>query len=321
MKWGIPLYGMFLLFGIVMGCDQMDQMGTEDDTRDGVCRVTNPDATQPDSWKRLSGVNQRLVSPVWSPTGQWLLARGWGGVGLAILSARDGEVRFRDSEFRGPIRFVAPGVLRLGGMENGTEVRWSPEAGNWRTTRTSSALDFSWDDRLGTRLVSGGAYDVYHHAYDGTITQVSGNQDEVLVEDRGAWGVAVTGDGKRMAYSLGSLTEPRFLVYDPEGGLREVGAGAQPAWLPGERYVVFTKPWPGPSTTTGQGYATDLFVYDVETSTTTQLTDTEAIAEMEPAVSPDGRSLAFADWNSGALYVIAMPELPAAGSAGEGVAP
>lgn len=310
MKLKLMSCGMFLLIELGLGCGQTVPQA---DIQNGEHQVTAAEKSEPASWTYLPRVGERLVSPVWGPTGRWLLARGWGGVGLSILSAKDGVIRFRDPKFRGPLRYVAPGVLCRGGVENGTQVRWSPEDEAWRASKTSCTTGL-WDERLGSQLVTGGTYGVYYHAYAGTITLVARNREEILVEDRGAWGLAATGDGRRVAYSLGSLAEPRLLVSDPEGGTRELGAGAQPAWVPGDRYLVFTKPWPGSSTLTRQGYSSDLFVYDFRTSKTTQLTDTQGVAEMEPTVSPDGRWLAYADWNSGALHVTPMPTLsPAKG--------
>ncbi len=275
----------------------------------------------PEGWRRLTTDSARWVSPKWGPSGKWVRVRGWGGIGLALVSTRTGEVRFRDSGFRGRVRFLEPGLLCRGGVEAGTLVRYDARAGRWQADSTPCTTR-EWDERLGTRVMAGTTLAVYHHAYAGTITQVDRHGTEIPVEDRGAWAVAATADGRRVAWSLGTVRDSRLFIYDPDQGRVALGAGTYPAWLPDGRRLIFARLQPdvkaaGPRS----GYRSDLYLYDVQKKTLVQLTDTAHIAEMEPAVSPDGATVAFTDWNTGVAYLAPIPGPNAARSPRKGGRP
>ena len=62
-----------------------------------------------------------------------------------------------------------------------------------------------------------------------------------------------------------------------------IGAVSNPAWSPDGRYIAFSG---------AVGGITDLFLYDLETSETIQLTQ-DKYADLQPSWSPDGRTIAF----------------------------
>ena len=64
----------------------------------------------------------------------------------------------------------------------------------------------------------------------------------------------------------------------------DIGAVNQPAWSPDGRYIAFSG---------SVGGISDVYLYDLDASTTIQLTD-DKYADFQPAWSPDGRTIAFA---------------------------
>jgi len=107
-----------------------------------------------------------------------------------------------------------------------------------------------------------------------------------------------------IAYCTGPLKDARILVYHPQKGKIEVGKGVQPAWFPGDPFLVYAVA--ETEAAQGQVVRSDLFLYDVEQSLTFRLTRTADIVDMQPSLSPSGDRLVFADWKSGALLTAAV---------------
>jgi hypothetical protein len=87
-----------------------------------------------------------------------------------------------------------------------------------------------------------------------------------------------------------------------------VGRGADPAWRPDSRLRVYASPgevapFEGDRATFDSA---EILAYDAAADQIHLLTATPEIAEMEPAVAPDGKALAFSDWRDGTVYVAAL---------------
>jgi Tol biopolymer transport system component len=253
-------------------------------------------------WRLLSVDLEQLVTPRWSPSGDMILARGARGVGLFVLSAADGSLLHAEDGYRGDAAFDADGAICRGPRAGGRLLRFDPETGQGVASATPCLAE-TRDERLGALLHDGPDGAVYHHEYLGTVTRVTTDGEEVQLENRGAWNVAVSPDGRRIAWCLGTLAEPALLLHDLGDGVTDLGRGAHPSWSPESRYLVFASPRVVDLQGGGHAYDSDLFAYDADLRTRTRLTATPGVAELQPAVSPDGRALAFADWEGDALYV------------------
>jgi hypothetical protein len=108
----------------------------------------------------------------------------------------------------------------------------------------------------------------------------------LFIESAGAW----SADGRRFVQSALRKGKGAFFVIDPETGRRveevdfdDFSELENPVFTPDGRKVVFTAL---------QGGLLDLWEYDLGTRQKRRLTD-DAFAELQPAVSPDGTSVAF----------------------------
>ena len=108
-----------------------------------------------------------------------------------------------------------------------------------------------------------------------------------FVDSSGSW----SWDGTRLAYVVFADGDNEMVLVDSKDGkvqeqikIEGMGAIQGPAWAPDGKTLVFSG---------SKGGLSDLFHYDLETETTTQLTH-DRFADFQPAYSPDGRTIAFA---------------------------
>ena len=108
----------------------------------------------------------------------------------------------------------------------------------------------------------------------------------LFIESAGAW----SADGRRFVQSALRKGQGAFFLIDPDSGRRvdevdfaDLSELENPVFTPDGRKVIFTAL---------QGGLLDLWEYDFDTRRKRRLTD-DAYAELQPAVSPDGTSVAF----------------------------
>lgn len=107
-----------------------------------------------------------------------------------------------------------------------------------------------------------------------------------FIDSSGAW----SWDGSLLAYVVFAGGDNQLVVADAQSGrirrqirVRELGAMQGPSWSPDNKKLVFS------GTRNG---ITDLYLYDLDTGTTTRLTD-DWYADFQPTFSPDGKTVAF----------------------------
>jgi hypothetical protein len=258
-------------------------------------------------WKRLNPVGPFMTSPSWLPDGSGIIAFGWKGMGLFAAGAGDGQIENLGSDLRPPLV-------------------WGEGKKSFCVRQGKGSAHFDFDGASGKIIAAGGRSEACRvkqgpgetesTLYDeGGLVVIQDQRTsslkilregkETLVEDHGAWGVAVSPGGGRIAYSTGPLKESTLQIYDPAKGRTTVGRGAYPSWFPGGKSIVYAAPEADVSPSGEARIArSELYIYNVETSKSVRLTDTRDIIEMQPSISPSGDKVAFSDWQGGGLFII-----------------
>jgi hypothetical protein len=272
--------------------------------------------TGPSAELALTGVSEPLtvdalflVSPRWLPDGTGFLVSGRYGFGLyhvRMSGTRPGTVSEVDAGYRGPVAMGdgggdfcidAAGTAEAYVAANG-KVRQEESAGSACASRLAATL--SGEDLV---LHDGGAGErVTYDTEDGLIKVSSGGFEQVVNVDY-AWDVAVSPDGKKVAWCTGSLRDASLTVYDGTSGVSTPLRGVQPSWFPDGKYLVFASPafqetLPGVMDVVDS----DLYAFNVSTGAVIRLTESPAVCEMQPAVSPDGARVVYGDWKRGSVY-------------------
>ena len=244
-----------------------------------------------------------MTTPAWVADGSALVTRGLDGKGLYILGM-SGSVLAVDASFGGFMEWTERGrslCLHRGEDAEILTFDGAPAAVE-SLTLAGSACNPGQDIYATQRKIfESGGRSVLFDLWTGRLW-IEGQDGVLEIEASAAWGPAVSPDGTKIAFSKGHLATATLFIVDAVGGSRGSFHGAQPDWFPDGRKLVYAKPGAGG----GGGAVTrsDLFVYDVEGGASSPLTATPGIVEMQPAVSPDGRTVAFSDWRSGRIMAI-----------------
>ena len=92
------------------------------------------------------------------------------------------------------------------------------------------------------------------------------------------------------------------------------GPGAQPAWHPDGRRLVFVRPRSAPDATGRPGLVgAEVGLLDTDSGRVTGLVTAGLALPMQPAIAPDGKRLVLADWATGRL-VLGRLDGPGGGS-------
>ncbi len=125
-----------------------------------------------------------------------------------------------------------------------------------------------------------------------------------LLAPADAWGVVESPGGDAVAWCDGHLAKANLFLFTEAKGVVHLGRGAQPAWSPDGSSLVFARPEGDES---GKVLASDLYEHRLASGETRRLTKSPARIEMQPAFSPSGDEIAFADWASGEILVAPWP--------------
>jgi hypothetical protein len=244
-----------------------------------------------------------MTSPAWVADGSILVTRGLDGRGLYLLGT-SGSVQAVDPSFHGFMEWTDRGTILC--LHRGEDVEiltfGATPAGYVSLTLAGSACSPGQDIYDTQRTIfEGGGRSVLFDLWTGRLW-VEGGGAGREIEASAAWGPAVSPDGTKIAFSKGHLATATLFVVDAGDGSRRTFPGAQPDWFPDGRKLVYAMP--GADGGGGAVTRSDLFVYDVEGEAASPLTATPGIIEMQPAVSPDGKTVVFSDWRSGRIMAI-----------------
>lgn len=289
---------LVMLAGVLLTCDAGERTADRASKSPAGISIS---LAPPGRWHQLNVSGTFMTTPRWLPDGSGVIASGYLGTGLYHLTPDGLEAHVIDPEFRGLVTFENGGRSLCLRPSAGSEVLAFDVKG-LKAGAVGQGCAPPPVDPARVLLEAGGVR-ILHDALYGALTWADG-EGETVIEDA-AWSAAAAPDGSFVAYCTGHLTDPALFVYGRDHSRIEIGKGAHPAWLPGGRFLVFARP---EADGTGRVVRSELYVFDTRTRLTARLTDTPGIVEMQPAVSPDGGSLAFSDWRSGAVMVAPLEE-------------
>ncbi len=256
--------------------------------------------------RRLTPSGTYRVSPAWSPSGRWLAVAGLRGVGLYLVPTAGGAEREVDADFRGPWRWRRDGdrdVLCFGDGPTADAL----DAETWELQQPCAPVDY--DAERGRLIHSVDSRRFYSNSRLGTVSIVQDGRTRTIPLDQGAWGAKVSPDGRYVAYCSGTLAKAELLLLDVAAGrTRSLGPGAQASWYPDSKQLVYTvithMERVGRAALVNRAY---LNLHDVVTGKTRLIDTPFGRAATQPALSPDGGQLVYADWRSGAVYALPAP--------------
>ena len=272
---------------------------------------TGPIALAPvDAWRRLNAPGAFHTSPLPGPGGSWIALSGYRGVGLFAVPAAGGRLVTVQDDYLGPRRFAGAGD-RLCLEDAATRQALVADLGRGELGAARGAECAGPDyvqDSLGLVLHAAPGRTLWLHPRRGQLHLESAAGPPRLLAEAPMWDVRASTSGRHVAYATGVLADPQLHLLDVSTGkVTDLGPGAQPAWLPDGSALVYAVPSgvvPRPGTTRVE--SAELFAVEVADLRPRQLTRTAAIAEMQPAVSSDGRTIFLADWRSGGIYAVAI---------------
>lgn len=110
-------------------------------------------------------------------------------------------------------------------------------------------------------------------------------------------------DGSLILLSESRPDGGHFWIISTGGESKDLGQGYGASWLPDGENVIFSRiAHDGEKIT-----SSELWIVNIKNLVETKLTDTEKIAEIEPAVSPDGKWLTFVDAKTGEVFIAGFP--------------
>jgi dipeptidyl aminopeptidase/acylaminoacyl peptidase len=256
------------------------------------------------------GGDEFLVTPRWAPTGDRLLVSGYLGVGLGVVDLETLALRWLDTTHIGRALWSPDGrsVAQAVSQAQSDWLLRDPLTGEAHHVLDPSFVPRripNFDETAdGEVLYDANGRRTVYEEYRGRVVAWENGRRVELEEDGGA-GPRVSPDGRRVAWWTGHLVAPLLHVADVGGRVLFEGAGAHAAWLPDGERVVFADPLAGPGQLPGSPRVagSELRLLDLRTGIVSSLTETPDATEMEPAVSPDGSRLAFADWETGTIWI------------------
>jgi len=263
---------------------------------------------------RLNPVGPFLTSPSWLPDSSGILAFGWKGFGLYSINLSSGAIESLGADLRPPLIWKEDkkSFCAVFGKQNPRWFRFDSDKKKIEVIERNEPCVYEQGPLETENVIwkTTGAQVILDRRNQGLRIIMEGKN--IQIEQHGAWGVTVAEDGHKISYSTGPLKQSRVHIFDFNEGKDKIKIfeGAYPAWFPDGKKLVYCLPQTQTSISgTVQVQDSDLYLYDVVSSKTKQITKTAEIIEMQPSVSPSGDLIVVSDWRSGGLYMIRTSSL------------
>ena len=247
---------------------------------------------------RLLKSDNGLMAPVWSPSGEMIAATGDNYTGIYVAQADGSYMRRISGDAGAGYKMVWADDANIMGRANvsngpGRAYRLrSYNVANGQSTELSAGRELPRVARL-----SGAA-----SLYENMVAYPDGITSAVPALSRFAGKMVINpaenADGSKIAFQVPG--EGMWVINADGSGLRSLGKGSHPAWLPDGETVVYTL-----VSDNGVDFtASTLYAIDTKTNRTVTLTAQSGVIPMSPAVSPDGKKVAFENAADHAIYVV-----------------
>lgn len=111
---------------------------------------------------------------------------------------------------------------------------------------------------------------------------------------------AMSPDGKKIAFQV--VGKGMWVINADGTGLRSLGTGSHPAWMPDSRTIVYTV-----VTDDGQNFTgSTVMAIDLAEKTPSVLIADNNLVPLTPAVSPDGTKMVFENARDASLYIVTL---------------
>lgn len=247
---------------------------------------------------RLLSSENGLMAPVWSPSGEMIAATGDNYSGIFVARA--------DGSYLRQISKDAGAGYQMIWNDDATIVgRASAYKG---ATRTYTLRSYSVADGRVSDLSAGreiprvakmrGVASLYENMLANPAGITSAVPALSRFDGKMVINPAENADGSKIAFQVPG--EGMWVINADGSGLRSLGQGSHPAWLPDGETLVYTL-----VADNGVDFtASTLFALDTKTNRTVTLTAQTGMIPMSPAVSPDGNKVAFENAADHAIYVV-----------------
>jgi len=246
----------------------------------------------------LQGHN--MMAPVWSPDGSQIAVTGDNYVGIWVAQA-DGSQLHQVSN--------APGAGYKMSWVDATTLRACPYTldNNRRITSVeninvatgeATVVGQPMRQHRASRAMDSATPSVLRLMVDDPMNATRQIAELNAYAGRMILNPALSPDGKRIAFQVvGNGT----MVCNADGtGVRALGAGAYPSWLPDSRHIMVSR-----ISDDGEVFtASDIYCVNVDNGNATCITAGTDVIPITIAVSPDGSMVAFDNDTDGCIYVI-----------------
>lgn len=237
-----------------------------------------------------------LMAPVWSPAGDKIAVTTDNYRGILVANADGSEVKTvtmahgagYKMAWSSDGRQIMGRVNRLDGNFVKHEMKaWNVADGKAAAVKTRMSLP-SWSE---TNTV----YDIMTNdpaGACGKIASLNAYAGSIVINP------ALSNDGRKVAFQIPGKG---IMVVDADGSnLRPICKGSHPAWLPDGKSLIVSRVQDNGS----QFTASDLYSVDIENKSEVLLTGSTDMIPLTPAVSPDGKKVAFENASDAAIYII-----------------